>query len=310
VLAAVGAIRFVNESRSEGRSRYDLPGALAATLGLVAVVYGFTEAETRGWSDATTIVALAAGVAMLLVFVLIESRSAHPLLPLRVVTERNRGGAFLVSLLAGTGLYGMFLLLTYYLQGSLGYSPLKTGLAFLPFSAGVVVSAIAASSLLTRLAPRVIMVSGLVMAAAGLLLFTQVGVHTGFLTHVLPGLLIMSCGLGLVFVPISSTALIGVSGSDSGVASAMINTTQQVGGSIGVSLLNTLAASATTTYVVSRLAAHEASRRTIQALGVVHGYDVAFGIAAGFIVTALATTAFLVTAKKEDIDSEQAAVFG
>jgi predicted MFS family arabinose efflux permease len=255
-------------------------------------------------------VALAAGVAMLLVFVLIESRSAHPLLPLRVVTERNRGGAFLVSLLAGTGLYGMFLLLTYYLQGSLGYSPLKTGLAFLPFSAGVVVSAIAASSLLTRLAPRVIMVSGLVMAAAGLLLFTQVGVHTGFLTHVLPGLLIMSCGLGLVFVPISSTALIGVSGSDSGVASAMINTTQQVGGSIGVSLLNTLAASATTTYVVSRLAAHEASRRTIQALGVVHGYDVAFGIAAGFIVTALATTAFLVTAKKEDIDSEQAAVFG
>ena len=153
-IAALAATRFVNESRSGGESRYDIPGALTSTAGLLSLVYGFTRAETDGWASPITLSLLSVGVLLLVAFVLIERRSTIPLLPLRVVLDRNRGGSFLASLLVGIALFGTFLFLTYYMQAVLGYSALKTGFAFLPFSAGIIFSATLASSLLPKLAPH------------------------------------------------------------------------------------------------------------------------------------------------------------
>lgn len=290
VLAATAGAKLISESRAQGDTRYDIWGALSSTAGLVALVYGVTRANTSGWSSALVIGLLITSAALLGVFVLIEKNSSNPLLPMRVITERNRAGAFLTSLLVGVGLFGMFLFLTYYLQGTLGYSALETGFAFLPFSAGVVTSAAMASVLLPRLPPRWLMSAGLVLAGGGMLWFTRIGVHTAYATHVLPAEIVMSLGLGLVFVPISNTALLGVAAHDSGVASAMINTTQQVGGSIGTALLNTIALTATTSYVTHHGVAALAT-------GTVHGYTVAFAVGAGFLALGLVLAAVLVNAK-------------
>jgi EmrB/QacA subfamily drug resistance transporter len=294
VATMIATALIVKESRIEGNTRYDLPGAASATLGLAGLVYGFTKADTNGWSAPITIAFLLAGVALLALFVVIERRSQHPLLPLRVILDGNRGGSLLASLLTGLAMFGMFLFLTYYLQGTLHYSALRSGVAFLPFSLGIVISAGIASQLLPRFGPRPLMLVGLGMGLIGLLLFTQIGPHTGYLSHVLPGEVVMSLGLGQVFVPLSNTALIGVAPHDAGVASALINTTQQIGGALGTSLLNTIAATATASYI----AAHGSS--TIVA-GTVHGYTRAFFVGAGFIVLALITTAVFMRAGRDDL---------
>jgi EmrB/QacA subfamily drug resistance transporter len=303
ILAAIATFRLVAESKSDGTARYDLPGAITSTLGLVSLVYGVTKAESDGWASTTTIGLLAAAVVLLAAFVLIELRSSHPLLPLRIVTERNRGGAFLVSALSGAGLFGVFLFLTYYLQGTKGFSPLRTGFAFLPFSVGVVASAVLASALLPRLRPKWIMSAGLAMASIGMLYFTLLHAHSGYWPHVFPAEVIMSLGLGLVFVPVSSVALFGVTGNDSGVASAMINTTQQVGGSIGTALLNTIATSATASYVLSH-------GKTSVVAGTVHGFAVAYLCGAGFLVASLVLTLVLVNARREDLSMSAGAGAG
>ena len=275
-VAATAALYVVHDRRPEKSQRhYDIPGALTATLGLVALVYAFTKAETSGWLSGSTIALFAVALALLVAFVVLELRSDYPLLPIRVVVDRNRGGSYLTSLLAGLALFGMFLFLTFYLQGTLQYSALKSGFAFLPFSVGIIVSATVAAQLLPRFGPRALMVIGMLMATAGLILFTGIGVHSSYLTHVLPSIMIISLGMGLVFVPLSSTALTGVDERDAGVASALVNTTQQVGGSLGTALLNTVAATATTTYLRS----HGATA-AVKAAGVVHGYSVAFTLSA------------------------------
>ena len=299
VFAAIAVFRLVDESRTERTAGYDIPGALTSTLGLVALVYGVTEAQTKGWGAGITIGLLAAAVVLLVGFVAIERTSAEPLLPLRVVTERNRGGAFLASGLVGVALFGTFLFLTYYLQQTLGYTPLKSGFAFLPLSVGIVMSAAVTSSLMTRIAPRWLMLAGLILAGAGMLWFTQLGVHSGFWPHVFPAEVVMSVGMGLVFVPVSSTALIGVAGGDSGVASAMINTTQQVGGSIGTALLNTIAASATAGYIALHGVHATAS-------GYVHGYATAYLAGTGFIAAAVIATLLLINARTHDVASAAA----
>ncbi len=299
--AAFAATRVVRESRAEGRAHYDVPGAVTVTLGLVALVYGFTKAETDGWASSTTIALLAAAIILLASFVLIEVRSSHPLLPLRVVLDRNRGGSFLASLLVGSALFGMFLFLTYYLQGTLHYSALKSGFAFLPFSLGIIVSAGLASSLLPRFGPRNLMAAGLAMATLGMVWFTQLAVESSYAIHVLPAEIIMSVGMGLVFVPLSSTALIGVADHDAGVASALVNTTQQVGGSLGTALLNTIAASATASYLVAH--------RGATAIGLVHGYTTAFVFSAVILAVGLASTLLLIRAGRDEVvDSEAALV--
>jgi len=294
LVTMVATFLVIHESRIEGDTRYDLPGAAAATLGLAGLVFGFTKADTNGWSSPVTIAFLLAGVVLLGLFVTIERRSTHPLLPLRVILDRNRGGSLLASLLTGLAMFGMFLFLTYYLQGTLHYSALRCGVAFLPFSLGIVISAVVASQLLPRFGPRPLMLVGLVLVLVGLLWFAQIGPHTGYLTHVLPPELIMSLGMGQVFVPLSNTALIGVAPHDAGVASAMINTTQQIGGSLGTSLLTTIAATATAGYVASHAGAATAA-------SVVHGYTTAFLVGACFVLVALVTTALLLNARRHDM---------
>ncbi len=229
----------------------------------------------------------------------LELRVANPLLPLRVVTERNRGGSFLTSMLVGAGLFGMFLFLSYYLQGTLHYSALQTGFAFLPVSGGVIASAALASFLLPRMPPRVIMGIGLLLSIAGLLLFTQIGVHSAFVPHILPGELVMSVGLGLVFVPVTSVSLFGVHPNDAGVASALVNTTQQVGGSIGTALLNTVAISASAGYLATRGGLHATAAALTRAT--IHSYVTAFWVAGGLMAVGLVAVLVLVNAKTEDV---------
>jgi len=296
IIAAVAATRYVRESRIEGRARYDLPGALLVTSGLLALVYGFTKAQTDGWSSSITLEFLGAAAALLAAFVLVERRSSHPLLPLRVILDRNRGGSFLASFLVGIALFGTFLFLTYYLQGTLHYSALKSGFAFLPFSGGIILAATLASQLLPRVGPRALIASGLVLAGIGLAWFTQIGVDTSYVLHVLPAEIVVSFGIGLAFVPFSSTALIGVDPADAGVASALVNATQQVGGSLGTALLNTVAASATASY----LAAHAGGLSFVQP-GLVHGYTVAFTVSAALVALAVITTLLFVRARSHDL---------
>jgi MFS family permease len=273
IIAAIVALRVVTESRAEGEAHFDLAGAGTVTLGLVSLVYGFTKADTAGWSASSTIIFLAVAVALLVSFVVIEARTAHPLLPLRVVLD----------------------LLTYYLQGTLHYSALKTGFAFLPFSAGIVVGATIASKLIGRAGPRNLMTFGLVISVLGLLWFAQIGVAAAYLAHVLPAEIVVSVGIGIVFVTLSSTALLGVADHDSGVASALVNATQQVGGSLGTALLNTFAAAATATYLTSHVHALQS--------GLVHGYHVAFYISAAVLAFGAVASQVLVRAGVQDMST-------
>jgi EmrB/QacA subfamily drug resistance transporter len=296
IVTALAAIPVVRESRAHGNTSYDIPGALTITLGLVSLVYGFSKAEQDGWASSTTVTFLLIAVALLVAFVVIELRSKNPLLPMRIILERTRGGSYLASFLTGAGLMGMFLFLTYYFQGSLHYSALKSGFAFLPFSAGIIVAATVASRILPKVGPRWIMTVGLGVASLGMFWLTQIGVNTSFAAHVLPAELLISLGMGLAFVALSSTALHGVGDHDAGVASAMVNTTQQVGGSLGTALLNTLAASATLAYVGS----HVPGAATVAA-GQVHGYSVG-ALVGGILLAVAAVAAFiLVKAGRHDV---------
>jgi EmrB/QacA subfamily drug resistance transporter len=295
ITAAILASFEIRESRAEGHGRYDIPGALTVTSGLLALVYGFTKAASDGWGASTTLSFLAAAAMLLVGFVLVELRSSHPLLPLRVILDRNRGGAFLASFLVGIALFGTFLFLTYYLQGTLHYSALKTGFAFLPFSAGIILAATAASRLLPRFGPRAVITAGLLLGAIGLVWFTRIGPATGYLAHVLPAEIIVSLGMGLAFVPLSSTALIGVGAEDAAVASAMVNTTQQIGGSLGTALLNTVAASATASYLL----VHRQAVPNVAA-GLVHGYTTAFALSASLLAAAVVSTILLIRAPRAE----------
>lgn len=296
LLAALAATRVVGESRAEARGSYDIAGAAMVTAGLFFLVYGFSEAGTTGWEAASTLVMLAAGVLALALFVVRELRSRHPLLPLRVILDRNRGGSLLASLLVGIAMFGTFLFLTYFFQSTLHYSALRTGFAFLPFSGGIVVGATISSRLLPRFGPRLPMPLGLSLAAIGLVWFTQLGPTSSYLVHVLPAEVVVSLGMGLAFVTMSSTALVGVASADAGVASALVNTTQQVGASLGTALLNTIASSATASYLASHL--HTAGAQQTAA---VHGYTSAFVVSAALVAIAAVITVLLVRASRQEV---------
>jgi len=299
VAAAVGATRFIKESRVHVRAGYDIPGAVTVTGGFFLLVYGFTLAGTDGWGAPLTLGLLAGAAAALCAFVVIELRSTQPLLPMRVVLDRNRGGSYLASLLVGSALLGTFLFLTYFLQETLGYSVLKTGFAFLPFSAGIIIGAGLATRLLPRIGPRALMVIGLVLAAGGLMWFTGLSVDSTYLAHVLPPQMLVSLGMGMTFVPMSSTALVGVDSADAGVASALVNTTQQVGGSLGTALLNTVAAAAAASY----LTAHAHADRALQ-IAAVHGYTTAFTVSAALLAAAALAAGVLIRASRHHVQRE------
>ena len=303
IFAAVLALKFVKESKAQGDNSYDIPGVMTATAGLFSLTYGFNEAATKGWASSTTISFLIAAVVLLIIFVAIEMRVKNPLMPLRVVTERNRAGSYLGSLVVGAGLFSMFLFLGLYLQVILGYSPLKTGFAFLPFTAGIVVFAGVASILLPKFGPKRLMVPGLIAASFGLILMSRITPDTSYATHVLPSLLIMSSGMALVFIPLTSTALHAVSNHDTGVASAMLNTSQQIGGSLGTALLNTIAASATTAYAVANAQLGD----RVMPFAMTHGFTVAFQFSAGlFLVGAVLLFFFINIGKESLVETEGA----
>jgi EmrB/QacA subfamily drug resistance transporter len=272
VPAALAAMTLLHNQIPAHRSRIDVPGALTATSGLFAIVYGLANSATNGWGDAVTIAMLVAGVLLLVAFVRIQTRSANPLLPLRVVLDRDRGGSFLAMVLSGAGMFGVFLFLTYYLQQNLHFSPIQTGFAFLPMTGAIVISAVSASTkLLPKIGPRPLIGGGMLLASAGLATLTTIGPDTAYASHVLPGILVMGSGMGLVFSSAMATATSGVQPSDAGVASAMVNTMQQVGGSIGTALLSTLAATTVTSDLAGR-----APDPALLASAAVHGYTTAF----------------------------------
>ncbi|RYV52998.1 MFS transporter [Pengzhenrongella frigida] len=293
ILAVLGASAFLHDQRKEAETRLDVLGAVLASGGLLAIVYGLSEAEQHGWTSGFVLSLLAGGLVLLALFVVAETRVAHPLLPLRVLRDRNRAGALLSVGLTTVGMFGMFLFLTYYLQVTLGYSPVRTGLAFLPLTAGMMTGAVGiAARLLPRVPARMIMTPGLLVAATALILLTRIEVDSSYVTHVLPSMVLLGIGMGSTFMPAMSTATFGVEPRDAGVASATVNTAQQVGGSIGIALLNTVATSATARYLTTH-----GSDPLAQAAGVVHGFSVAIWWAVAFLLTAAVAAAVLITAR-------------
>jgi EmrB/QacA subfamily drug resistance transporter len=270
--AALGALALLTNREAGARPRLDLPGTLLASAGLFSLVFGFSRAEAAGWGAPITVGFLAAAAALLVGFVAWERRSSHPLLPMRVVLDRNRGGAYLVVGIASTGMFGVFLFLTYYLQQTLGYSPVTTGLAFVPMIAILTpVAAIAQTRLLPRVGPRPLVTAGMLLAAGGMVWLTGVGIDSSYASAILPALLALGAGLGLSMATAMNTATLGVDPRDAGVASAMVNTSQQVGGSIGTALLSTVANAAVASFVAS-----SPKSPGLAAQAAVHGYTTAF----------------------------------
>jgi EmrB/QacA subfamily drug resistance transporter len=271
------ALRLLQNHPPEGRGRIDIPGVLLACGGLFALVYGFSNAETHSWTAPLTIAALSLSVVLLVAFVAVERVRADPLLPLHIVTDRARGGAYLSILLAGAGVFAVFLFLTYYMQENLGFSPVKTGLAFLPLTGVLVVTSTTVQTKVIALTgAKPLVAAGMALGAVAMLLLTRLAPGAGYAAHVLPALVITGVGMGCVFAPAFSTATLRVDRSEAGVASAMVNTSQQVGGSVGTALLSTIFASATAAYASSH-----AGTPGLSNAASIHGYTTAFAWAAG-----------------------------
>ena len=276
-IAVAGALAYMTSSRPVSRPRMDWPGAVLACAGLFLIVFGFSHAETAGWTAGLTIGSLVSGVLLLAAFVAVERRSSHPLLPLRVVLDRTRGGSYVAVGLSGIAIFGVFLFLTYYLQEVKGYSPVTSGLAFLPMIGCILLSSNVSSIVtLPRFGPRVLITAGMLLGAAAMSYLAQLTVTSSYAGGILPALLIMGLGFGMIFAPAINTATAGVQRQDSGVASALVNTMQQVGGSIGTAALSTIALTATTSYLV----AHHTGPLA-PAIAATHGYTTAFTVSAG-----------------------------
>jgi EmrB/QacA subfamily drug resistance transporter len=317
IVAIAAAIPFVPESKAPGETTYDVPGAVLVTLGLTSFVYGFTRvaqasqanaakgSTATGWTEPWALFFIGAGVVLVAAFVVVELRVRNPLLPMRLVLDRNRGGAYLTSTLVGAGLIGSFFFLSLYFQQVLGYAPIEAGVASLPTTLGVLVAAGAASGLVPKIGPRPLMVLGGLLAAGGLFLMSFLGLHSSFWSLAFPGQLLLGLGLGFTFVPLSNLALVGAGVHDAGAASAVLQAVQQVGASIGTALLATLSVSAITSALTA--AAQSGKNPQDPAVGLsaqVEGYTTAFTWAAGLLVLAALVAAVLVKASKEDIPTD------
>jgi EmrB/QacA subfamily drug resistance transporter len=279
-LAVTGAILWLRNDKGVDHDPLDLPGLGMVTGGLFCLVYGFSHAETTAWNNPYTIGFLCFGVLLLVLFAFTETRVKYPLLPPRVVLDRTRGGSVLAMLFASVGIFGVFLFMTYYLQESLGFSPVKTGVAFLPMVAGIVTMAqISNRILLPKVGPKIIVPIGMLLAATAMYMLHFVGLNTSYWSHVFPYLLLLGLGFGLSLAPSFSTGTLGLAPQDAGVGSATLTTAQQVGGSVGTSLLNTLAASAATAYLVGRAMSPETLKSAA-----LHSYTTAFEWSAAIFV--------------------------
>lgn len=287
--AVVCGMLILPPHRPTTRPRMDLPGTALVGGGLFCLVYGFSAADTEAWGDWRCWGALTLSALLLGGFAVRESRTAHPLLPPRIVRDRNRAASFISIFIAGAGMFGVFLFLTYYLQRTLGYPPVRAGLAFLPMVLALVATAqLSTNILIPRVGPKPVVPSGMGLAGAALVWLTALDLHSGYAAHVLPPLLTLGVGLGLVMPSAVSLATLGVVKRDQGVASATVNTMQQVGGSVGTSLFNTVAAQAVTGYLRSQPRTPDALARAD-----VHSYAVAYWCAAAFFATGLAVTLLL-----------------
>ncbi|WP_327066056.1 MFS transporter [Kitasatospora sp. NBC_01250] len=292
IIAVTGAVLVIREpAGTRNRNRLDIPGVLLVSTGLVSLVYGFTKASEDGWTSHVTLALFAAAVVLLSAFVFVESRVSAPLLPLRVVLDRNRGGAYLSLGLAVIGMFGLFLFLTYYMQTVLGYSPVMTGVAFLPMVAGMITgSTQIGARLMNRLPARALMGPGFLVASAGMLILTQIKVDSSYWL-ILPGLILMGLGMGTAFMPAMSLATFRVRPQDAGVASAMVNTSQQVGGAIGTAALSTVATSASKAFATSHPINPKSPvelQMLVQAQTAVHGFSTAIWFSFGILLAAAA----------------------
>jgi EmrB/QacA subfamily drug resistance transporter len=271
-----------------GSAGLDAASAVLATGGLAAVVFGCSQAAAGGWAQPIVFGALLGGVAMVATFALRQARIPNPLLPLRILADRSRAGAYLAVATAVVGAFGMFLILTYHLQVVLHYSPVRAGLAVLPMTLANALSGYQLGNrLMPRLPPRILIAGGLLVAAAGLALITQLTPHSGYLATILPAQILIGTGMGALFPPAFQLAIRGVTQQDAGIASAVINAATQVGSSIGTAILNTLAVTATATY----LATHPTAP-TLQRAALIHGYATATAWATG-LLAAMAVLVYL-----------------
>ncbi|MEV6107924.1 MFS transporter, partial [Streptomyces sp. NPDC051940] len=301
LVAVFGAIALLKDAGRRSSAELDLRGAVLATAGVLSIVYGFSEAESRDWGDALVLALLIGGVALLGVFALWQTRARTPLLPLHIVKDRQRAGAYLTMALVTISMFGVFLFLTYYLQGIKAWSPLKTGVAYLPMTAAMIVGSTQISArLLQKVAPRALIVPGLTVAAGGLAFLASMDVDTGYASHVLPGITLMGLGLGTTFMAAIATATGRVAPHEQGAASATLNTMQQVGGSVGTALLNTIAAGVTSDWLTDHRvdpSRQGAQVKAAMAQATVHGYSVATWISAGVMLLAALVAGVLINGK-------------
>jgi EmrB/QacA subfamily drug resistance transporter len=304
---AFAAPRVLPEG-ARSRGRFDLPGAVTATAGVGSLVYGFIHAATAGWSDPVTIASFAAALVLVATFLTIELRSRQPLMPMHLFAERTRWGSYLVMLTVGASMFGVFFFLSQYLQEILHYSPIVTGLAFMPLNLTFIAAAQASSRLVRRIGPRRLIMTGTAGAAIGLLWLSRITPGSTYLVQILPGMEFLALGLGLVFVPNTLNALSGVDRRESGIASAMLNVSQQVGGTLGLSALVTVSATATANHLAGRIAAGTAAlpaRVVNEAL--VQGWATGFRLAALFAIAALVTAIVVLRPVRRAPETEAAA---
>jgi MFS family permease len=292
VLAAVtivGTLLTIRPDRPTSRPRIDLLGTGLVTGGLFALVFGFSRAEVESWSAAVTWSSLATSGVLLAGFLVWQARATAPLMPLRIFADRNRAASLVALLLVNTGIFAAFLFLTYYLQVTLRYSPVETGLAFLPLIGGTLAGSVLALSVFPRfVGPRVSIPSGMLLAAANLVWLTQLDASSSYVAAIMPALVLLGAGVGIIFPTATNLGTSGVHESDHGIAGALVNTTQQVGGSVGIALLSTLGAAATADYV----AAHGSGPQALQNAAL-HGYSMAYAVAAGIFLAGAVITALL-----------------
>jgi EmrB/QacA subfamily drug resistance transporter len=315
--AVAAAAPFVLAGSARRHGRFDLPGAAAGTGGVALLVYGLSSAGTdpRGvphWADPRVAASLTAALALLAVFVVIEARSENALMPLRIFASRSRSGAYLIMLLTSTAMFGLFFFLTIFVQDVLGYSALKAGVAFLPFAGALVMISGLAGRLVARAGARPLMLAGAAVTTGGMYWFSRISVHTTYLAGLLGPSLVTAAGLALLFVPLSLVALTRVRDQDSGLASSLLNTGQQVGGAIGLAALGTVAWTAVAGSARSQLAAAGRSGRSLASAQVwasIYHHALATGITRGFLaasgiaLAALVTTAVTIRVRREDLTS-------
>ena len=317
VTVALLAPLFISES--ERRSgRFDLAGALTSTAGMASLVYVFIRAAQEGWGDAYTLGSFAAAAVLLATFFLIETRTSHPITPLRMFANRDRAGSYAVMLALAAALFGMFFFLTLFVQDVLGYSPLKAGFAFLPVTAALIFTAQFASRTLPRFGPKPLMTAGAVLAVVGLAWVSQISVTSGYLDGILGPMMIFGFGMGLLFVPLTIVAVSGVERHESGAASSLLNVMQQVGGSLGLSILVTVFGTASRNEAKTQVAQFFANatpqlRAQFAQTGqlpapyagnvLAHGISSAFLLAVAFAALALVTSALVIRARASEVDA-------